>query len=286
VNHRAKRSLVAGAARRYSRPMASDARWPRARWFIALAGLTLAATTAGMLTFAATTGAEPGIDAAGIALIVWIMAGLPIFLGVAAWLLRAPGSAFAVGWVAFAVDMFMVLVLATELLPAVHDGPRMLAGGVVRGTVEEVSAQPRAAWAEISPATVWTAHVGTGTTSSMDKDGHVRSKSTSAAPIVPETPWTGETALFVCDDADDLGDADRGTGTIAGRVTPAGGTAADAIRSLATGHGFRVGPAPRCVTPTLGDAGTTLALGLVAAGLYTLTVALAGAWALTRTARG
>lgn len=74
-------------------------------------------------------------------------------------------------------------------------------------------------------------------------------------------------------------------GVIAGRVTPAGGTAADAIRELAR-EGVRVGPSPRCVTPTLGDATTTLALGLTAAILYTLALAIAGAWALYRTGLG
>jgi hypothetical protein len=274
---RAKPALAAGSPRRYSHPMElvpSDHGWPGLGRFAALSFVLLALTTVALLTVLAT--AEHDMRTADLAVLVWMFAGLPLLLGLAA---RRRG--LVVAGVTAVVSLF--LILATMGLPFTQAAPRHLLGGSARGTIAEVAVSP-AAWAEVSPARVWTTRVGTGVYTTME-DGRTQTESRSVSPIVPEIPWSGEVTLFACAHHDDLADLHPDTGTLAGRLAPANDLAGDAVRELAD-QGLRVGPAPRCLSPTLGGPELTLAFDLVFAGLFVLAAAFAGAWGLVRTALG
>jgi len=253
-----------------------DHGWTGLRRFAALSAILFALSTIAMLTVLATAGHDfrlvDGITTA------WLFAGLPLSLALLARLSGAPRrlSVAGVGLLA-AFFLFMILMALPSLLAA----PRLVLGGAARGTVADISAS-HAAWAEVSPARVWTEHVGTGVYSTM-KDGRRRTTSISAAPIVPAIPHDGPIDLFLCDDRDDL--VDPGTGTLAGILAPATDLAGDAVRQLAD-QGLRVGPDPRCLEPTLFGWLPTLALRLLYTALFAAVVTFAAAWGLTRTALG
>lgn len=253
-----------------------DHGWSGLRRFAALAAALFAVSTIAMLTVLATTGREfRTVDAIVTA---WLFAGLPLCLAVIAGKCGASRRLAVAGTTLLAAFFLFMLLMA---LPSLLAAPRLVLGGAARGSIADISAS-HAAWAEVSPARVWTAHVGTGVYSTM-KDGRRRTTSISAAPIVPEIPHDGQIELFLCDDRDDLVDPD--TGTLAGTLAPATDLAGDAVRQLAD-QGVRVGPDPRCLQPTRLGWLPTLALRLLYTALFTAAVTLAAAWGLTRTALG
>jgi hypothetical protein len=208
--------------------------------------------------------------------------GPPLLVMTAALLLRAPGNVLATGGVTLATVVCTSLLIGA--ITPLREAPLVLLGTTIKGSIEAVTADRRVTWAEIQPAHVWTAKIGTGVSSQTDEDGRIHTSSDSAAPIVPAIPWSGEISLFACDDAEDLRTDWPDDGTIAGRVIPVADLAADAVRDLAQREGLRVGPHPRCIRPTLGDAGTTYALSLAIVACFLLVAPLGGAWLLLHTA--
>lgn len=254
-----------------------DHGWPGLRRFAAVATPLLAVTAIATLTVLAT--AVHDMRPVDIAAIVWSLVVLPLVLGSAARALGKPDRALAVAGASFVAGLLM-LFLAMGVTPA-QAAPRDLLGGHTRGSVAEVAAS-QAAWAEVSPARVWTERVTTSSHTST-KDGRSHTTSVSVAPIVPELPWTGEVSLFMCGDRDDL--VIPGSGALAGSLVPARDLASNAILEL-TRAGLRVGPRPRCVEPTLGGWTSTLVVDLVLAALFIVAVTFAAAWGLVRTAIG
>lgn len=265
-----------------------DSRAPREWGFAALVFVVFGSAVAMLVSLMAL---DPQGDQPGLWLkVAALFLGPPILLGVVSLVLfgwgrikkacGVAGAAFGLTWLAF---------MATMALPAILHGPRHLLLGTERGTIEQVAGRT-AAFVELTPAIVDVSRIGTGVTSTSDKDGRTTTKSRSVAPIVSalgeqdaSATAAEEVHFFLCDDADDIRDeAGRGGGTVAGRVELATGLAVTAIRELGTS--VRVGPAPRCVTPTLGDATTTGRLWVLVFVLDVLVFGGAAAFFLLRIA--
>lgn len=212
-----------------------------------------------------------------MALMAWSLVGAPIVIGIAARALRAPGS--VVGTAFAAGGVVIVAVMITGALPAVRDVPRLLLSGTAAGTVETIGATSNIGWAEIEPAYVWVARMGTASRS-VHEDGREETRSVSASPIVPAIPWAGPTSLFSCADSNWQRLAGAGSGTVGGRIELATGLELEAIQRT----GVAMGARPLCVTSTLGGVKATLAIGLIAMALWLAVFVLGGSWALMRIA--
>lgn len=259
---------------------------PIRHWSFALVcGVLLAAIVSTAIMFAALETGEPSTIGVGTIMLIMFVAPFVLFGGLSLAVLgrrRRIGKSLWVG--ASGVFVLAMSILVMSILPGFLHGPRHLFLGTVRGTVAEVAAR-RAAYVEIESAFVDISRIGTGTSTSTDKEGRTRSSSRSVAPIVTAfgegdaaATAAEEVTLFVAGDRDDIVEAGRGNGTITGRVAPCEFNELGGIREL--GERVRVAKLPRCVVPTIGGAGATGLLWLIADILLILVLAFVGAWML------
>lgn len=275
-----------GALITHLSPRPSLASWGTARAlaFAALVALLVAGTAVvviSLFTYMDGPGPDEGpIEVAFWAAVAWAFLGPGTVAWAAARLLRAPGSAGTAGAVAGVIALGVVV--APGFFPGLQDAPRFLVGGTASGTLEQVRAQPGAAWGRIEPAYVLGA-IGTGVYTSTDSQGRTSTSSVSCSPIVPAVPWDGPVTFFLCGDRDDLSTVGRGPGFVAGRITRATGMEYDAVQDLSR-SGILVDVAPRAVTATVGGAEATFALGVIGLLLVIGVGSLGGAFYALRAA--
>jgi len=239
-----------------------------------LAGITLLAAIYTMATIGESFRVIDGVTLA------WMFVGSPILAVSAAHRLGAPGSRRQVAWAALLGSTIIMVVL---WVPGVLSGPRLLIGGRMSGTVEQVSAS-QAGYAEVSPARVWTERAAYGISWEV-KNGRSTSSSVYVVPIVPEIPWTGEVSLFICGQRDEVFAADPTSGALAGTLAPAGGLAGSGIRKLHE-QDIVVGRAPRCLAASQRSYAAVFAINMVITFLVVVATIIGATWVLVRGALG